>query len=238
MMNLNEKIIVVVGGATGIGRASAALCRERGATVIIADQAVPADWEAELYGKVDVTDESSVAELFEHIGRSYNRVDALIQTAGILKGGYLKADELALEIFQQVLDVNMTGTFLCSKYALPLLRKSSRGVMILFSSIAATLGSTSLAYGASKGGVNGLAITLMNQLAGEGIRVNVVAPGNIDTSMKRGAMTADPSLEKSTTALENRIAAANLGTAEGVAKILAWLVSDDADYVRGVITTR
>jgi len=238
MMNLSEKIIVVVGGASGIGRASAALCRERGATVIIADQAVPAEWEAELYCKVDVTDEGSVAELFKHIEQAYDRLDALIHTASILKGGYLKADGLSLETFRQVLDVNMIGTFLCSKYGLVPLRKSSRGVMILLSSLAATMVSTSLAYGASKGGVSALAVTLMNQLAGEGIRVNVVAPGSIDTPMKRGAITADPSVEKSTIALEDRIAAANLGTPEGVAKILAWLVSDDADYVRGVITTR
>jgi 3-oxoacyl-[acyl-carrier protein] reductase len=109
-------------------------------------------------------------------------------------------------------------------------------VIILVSSGAAVGGSSSVAYGASKGGVNSLGITLAAKLAPENIRVNVVMPGNIDTGMKRSVIAAEA--EKSGKSLEDAVAASKLGVPEGVAQVLAWLVSDDADYVRGMITTR
>ena len=234
-MNLNNKIILIVGGGTGIGLASAELCLARGAKTMIADVHLPENWGGDSC-QVDVTDEVSVKKMFELVQQKYGRLDALIQTAGILKGAFVPLDDLDAATFRQVLDVNVTGSFLCAKHAAPLLRKSQQGVIILFSSGAATGGSSSLAYGTSKAGVNGFFITLANRLATENIRVNVVSPGNIDTGMKRSVIAKDA--EQRGIAMDAAMQGLNLGDPDGVAKIVAFLVSDDADYVRGIISTR
>ena len=239
--NLTGKIILVVGGAAGIGRAAAQLCAERGAQVIIADfnssgaeaAAIGAD-----FLPVNVTDEASVQGLFASIDKTYGRLDVLLHTAGILKGAYVPLDEFSLETFRAVLDVNTVGSFLCAKTAAPLLRKAEKGVIVLVSSGAATGGSSSFAYGTSKGGVNSLGIVLANSLAADHIRVNVVAPGNIDTAMKRSVIEADLTRQGKAEELPQAVLTAGLGNPAGVARILAWLASDDADYVRGLIVTR
>jgi NAD(P)-dependent dehydrogenase (short-subunit alcohol dehydrogenase family) len=234
-MNLHEKIILIIGGGAGIGWASAKLCQERGARVIIADLRLPDDWQGDAF-LVNVTNETSVKELFHKIAEKYGRLDALVQTAGILKGAFVPLEEFDVEIFRQVLDVNITGSFLCTKHAVTLLRNSKSGVIVLFSSGAATGGSSSLAYGTSKAGVNGYFITLANRLLAENIRVNVISPGNIDTDMKRSVIAADAKIKG--ISMDSAVASQNLGDPEGVARIVAFLVSDDADYVRGIISTR
>ena len=239
--DLSGKIILVVGGGAGIGKATAELCAARGAMVVVADidEAAARQVAAEVQGvavQVDVTAEASVMALFAQIAMRFDRLDALIQSAGVLKGAYVPVDEFPFETWRTVLDVNLTGSYLCAKHAVPLLRQAEHGVIVLVSSGAAVDGSSSLAYGASKGGVNGLGITLANKLASDNIRVNVVMPGNIDTAMKRSVIATDAEQRKAP--LESAVAAANLGLPDGVAKVLAWLVSDDADYVRGMISTR
>lgn len=240
-MRLDGKVILIVGGALGIGRAAVQLCAERGAKVIIAD-INPADGAAaaaESGGEfipVDVTDENSVKSLMERINQTHGRLDVFITTAGILRGAFTPIDELSVETFRNVLDVNVTGSFLCTKHAVPLLRKSVRGVIILTSSGASTGGSSSYAYGSSKGGVSSLAVTLTNYLQKDNIRVNVLSPGGIDTAMKRSVIAIDA--KKRGVEMEKAVADSNLGTPEGVGSILAWLASDEADYVRGTISTR
>ena len=239
---LSGKIILVVGGAAGIGRAAAQLCAERGAQVIIADfdsmGAEAASAIGAAFLPVNVTDEASVQGLFASIDKTYGRLDVLLHTAGILKGAYVPLDEFSLETFRAVLDVNTVGSFLCAKTAAPLLRKAEKGVIVLVSSGAATGGSSSFAYGTSKGGVNSLGIVLANSLAADHIRVNVVAPGNIDTAMKRSVIEADLNRQGKADELPQAVLTAGLGNPAGVARILAWLASDDADYVRGLIVTR
>jgi NAD(P)-dependent dehydrogenase (short-subunit alcohol dehydrogenase family) len=111
-------------------------------------------------------------------------------------------------------------------------------VIVLVSSGAATHGSSSFAYGTSKGGVNSLAVVLANALAPKNIRVNVVSPGNIDTGMKRSVIAAERERAGRKADIEGAVANAGLGSPSGVARVLAWLASDDADYVRGSVTTR
>jgi NAD(P)-dependent dehydrogenase (short-subunit alcohol dehydrogenase family) len=111
-------------------------------------------------------------------------------------------------------------------------------VIVLVSSGAATHGSSSFAYGTSKGGVNSLAVVLANALASKDIRVNVVSPGNIDTGMKRSVIAAEVERSGRHAELERAVADAGLGSPLGVARVLAWLACDDADYVRGIVTTR
>jgi NAD(P)-dependent dehydrogenase (short-subunit alcohol dehydrogenase family) len=240
-MSLTGRVVAVVGGAAGIGRATAELCVQRGAHVIVADvdgaqgKAVAGAIGAD-FAPVDVTDEAAVQACFDGIGRALGRLDALIQTAGVLEGAYVPIEELGRDIFRRVWEVNVTGSFLCAKYAVPLMKRAGRGVIVLLSSGAATGGSSSYAYGSSKGGVSALGVTLARKLASDNIRVNVVAPGNISTRMKLGVIEEDG--RRRGIPAERLVEEAALGQPEGVARVLAWLASDDADYVRGTITTR
>lgn len=238
---LQDKIVLITGAAAGIGSATAGLCRERGATVIIADLDATAgvraagEVEAE-FMYVDVTSEDSVRGLCASIEERYGRLDVLIQAAGVLLGAYTSLADFELATWQKVLDVNLTGTFLIAKHTAPLIKSAAGGVMILVSSGAAVGGSSSFAYGSSKGGVNSLALTLRKNLEPEGIRVNVVMPGDIDTGMKRSVINAEA--KKRGIESSSLLAQSDLGDPIGVARVLAWLASDEADYVRGVMTTR
>lgn len=237
-MNLENKTVLVVGGAMGIGQATAELCAERGAHVIVADfnvadgNRVASKIGGEYY-PINVADEASVKAAFAQIAQRHASLDALVQTAGVMKGSFVPIDELTADTFRQTIEVNLVGSFLCAKHAVPLLRKGNKSVIVLLSSGAAVSGSSSYAYGASKGGVSSLGITLANKLAAEGIRVNTVLPGNIDTAMKRTVIQAEA--ERIGPSDQANL---NLGEPIGVARLLAFLVSDDADYVRGDIRTR
>jgi NAD(P)-dependent dehydrogenase (short-subunit alcohol dehydrogenase family) len=240
-MELQDKIILVVGGANGIGKATAELCAQRGAQVIIADlnETAGAQTAAALkaqFIRVDVTDEQNVKQLFDQIAGRYGRLDVLIHAAGLLKGALTAIEDLTLETWKQVMDINVTGSFLCARAATPLLKKSRRGVLILVSSGAAQSGSSSYAYGASKGGVTSMGITLAGKLAPDNIRVNVLHPGNIRTAMKLSVIEVDA--QKRGVAMDKLVSESNLGEPEGMAKVLAWLASDEADYIRGNIFTR
>jgi len=238
---LQDKIILITGGAAGIGRATAALCAERGATVIIADRDKTAgvraagEIDAE-FRYVDVTSEDSVQGLCASIEERYGHLNVLIQAAGVLLGAYTSLSDFELTTWQKVLDVNLTGTFLCAKHTAPLMQMAGGGVMVLVSSGAAVGGSSSFAYGSSKGGVNSLALSLQRNLETDNIRVNVVMPGNIDTAMKRSVINADA--KKRGLESNSLLAQSDLGDPIGAARVLAWLAGDEADYVRGVMTTR
>lgn len=243
MSDLHGKLILIVGGAAGIGAATARLCAERGATVMIADldQTAGEEVAARCGGAflpVNVSDETSVKGLFASLDARWGKLHVLLHTAGVLKGAYVPLDEFSLDTWRSVLEINTTGSFLCAKYAVPLIKKAGGGVIVLTSSGAAVGGSSSFAYGTSKGGVSSLGIVLANALAPENIRVNVLSPGNIDTGMKRSVIAADVERHKRPIDLETAVAESNLGRPEGVAQVLAWLASDQADYVRGVIQTR
>ena len=242
-MTFNGRNILVVGGATGIGRATAMLCAERGAKVIIADSnvidgnATARDSDG-LFIKLDVTNEVNVKEMCESIGRSHIRLDGLVQAAGILRGAYEPIENFSLNLFRQVLEVNTVGSFLCAKYATPLLKRGYMPVIVLVSSGAAYGASSSYAYGASKGGVSAFGITMEAKLAPEGIRVNVVCPGAIKTSMKLSVIAEDARRKGQDPEAAINSASLSLGDPIGVAKLLAFLLSEEADYVRGSITTR
>ncbi len=244
-MNLQHKTILIVGGAVGIGQATARLCAERGATVIIADfnttdGTATAKAINGSFIQTDVTDEASVMAMCTQIEQSHGKLDVLIQTAGILKGAYVPLEEFDLATLRQVIDVNTIGSFLCAKYAKPLLLRGQLPVMLLISSPAAYGVSSSYAYAMSKGGVSALGTTMAGKLAPEGIRVNVVFPGGVNTAMKRSVIEAD-AIRKGQdpqAALAKEDQAGGLIDPAGVGKVLAFLASDDAEYVRGSVSTR
>ncbi len=248
-MRLQGKVAVVTGGARGIGGATAQELAREGAKVVIGD-VLAAEGEATAgairkaggearFVRTDVTSESHCKALMAAAVDAYAHLDVLVCCAGVLRGAYLQPDELDAETFMGVLDINVKGTFLAVRSAVPWLRQAGRGVVLLLASGAGVRGpSSSLAYGTSKGGVHGLAMTLEPQLAAAGIRVNDVCPGGIATRMKLdnvadGARHAGRSVEQALADAE-----VTLGDPVGVARILAFLASDDADFVRGTIHTR
>ncbi|MBX3051992.1 MAG: SDR family oxidoreductase [Caldilineaceae bacterium] len=245
--NVRGKKILITGAAQGIGEAAARLCAARGATVLLVDvkadkgEAVAASiresgGDATFYA-VDIRDDEAVQALFAQVGETHGYLDVIICAAGVLLGAFLQPEEFPVDTFDFVMEVNVRGTFLCTKYATPLIAKSERGVMILIASGAGVLGgSSSIAYGTSKGAVHGMSMVLAGHLASRNIRVNAVCPGGIATEMKLDNVR--DAANKQGRPYEDVLANANLGDPAGVAKLLAYLASDDGDYVRRTLFTR
>jgi NAD(P)-dependent dehydrogenase (short-subunit alcohol dehydrogenase family) len=184
-----------------------------------------------------VTREEDCARLMGMAVQHYGRLDALVCCAGILRGSYAPVEELDEATFRTVIDVNLVGTYLCVRRAVPYLKRTGNGVVLLIASGAGVRGpSSSFAYGASKGGVHGLAMTLEPRLAALGIRVHDICPAVIDTEMMRGAVAAGA--RAAGRSEEEALAGTSFGDPRGVARVLAFLASPDADYVRGTVFTR
>lgn len=246
-MPLTGRAAFITGGAAGIGRATALRFAAAGASVALFDlsDAEGAATAAEirngggqaLYCPGSVSDPSALEHAVERTIVAFGGLHVLVTSAGILQGAFQQVEELDLETFDRVMDVNLRGTFIACRYAVPAIEASGGGVVLCIASGGGVQGpSSSLVYGASKAAVHGFCRTLEKQLASRGIRVNVVCPGTIDTALKRQnvADAAHFHGEDPATALES----AALGAPDGVAKVLTFLASPDADYVRGTIFTR
>jgi NAD(P)-dependent dehydrogenase (short-subunit alcohol dehydrogenase family) len=245
-MRLDGKVVLITGAASGIGRATAQVCAEEGARLVLAD--LPSAGLSEIASlggsdrpalvvPTDVTRQADCQAVVAAGVERWGRIDALINCAGILQGAFLPVDELDEETFQRVIGVNLTGSFLMSKAVAGKMKQTGGGVIVLIASGAGVRGgSSSVAYGSSKGGVHGLAMVLEPQLAPQGIRVNDVCPGSLDTPLKRQNVV-DGALARGEDP-QQALAQAGLADPRGVATILAFLASDDASYVRGSIFTR
>ena len=248
-MRLMNRVVLITGGGRGIGAATAKVAAAEGGRVVIADMleaegeataaAIRAGGGRALFVRTDVTAEADCARLAQAAAEAFGGIDALVCCAGILQGAMQEAEALEPAVFDRVLQVNLKGAFLTVRAALPHLRKAARAAVILLASEAGVkIPSSSLAYGASKGGVHGLAMTLEAQLAPHGIRVNDVCPSSIATPMRienlvdrAKAAGQDPEEARARAIRE-------AGDPLGVAKILAFLASPDAEYLRGTIFTR
>ena len=246
-MRLAGRTAFITGGASGIGYCTAVRFAREGASVAIADtnanaglavvEEIAAQNGKALFYNCDVTDESQVREAIEATREDFGGLHVLVTSAGILQGAFQPIEHVDVETFERVLNVNVLGTFLACKHAVPVIEASGGGVVLCISSGAGVRGpSSSLAYGSSKSGVQGFAVTLEQQLAPRGIRVNLVCPGSLDTPMKRQNIRdlavhagRDPDRELSAT---------HLGDPDGVAKVLTFLASSEADYIIGQVHTR
>jgi len=248
-LDLTGRVVLITGGANGIGEASARLCAERGASVVIADMNQGAGEQTAAYmreqgGQVDfvqtdVRSAEQVSALIEFVRQKHGRLDKLVCAAGVMRGPYQQPEELSLDDFEMTMDVNVKGAFLCAKYATPLLAASDSAVVVIVASGAGVIApSSSLAYGASKGGANGFSMTLANHLSSRKIRVNTLCPGNIVTQLKLSIDIAGA--ERAGTSVEEALQKAheNYGLPEGVARVIGFMLSDEADYLRGALFTR
>ena len=247
MGRLDGKRILVTGAATGIGRATAIRVASDGARVAafdIEDGSASATLAAieeaggdARYWHVDVTDEAGVnAAVDEAADWMGGGIDALLHLAGILKGAGLDITKVDDAIWDPVIDVNVKGSYLMSKHVARYMKEQRSGVIVLTSSGSGVLGgSSSYAYGASKGGTHGLAMTLDGHLSKFGIRVHDMLPGELDTPLKVAA--TEEVLRNTGDRAGYERTMANLASPDGVAAVIAFLASDDADYVRGSIRT-
>ena len=239
-VDLKDKRIIVTGAATGIGRATALLvgaCGARVAAFDVNDAAGiatvnhinEAAGDAR-YWHIDVMDDAQVDGGVSAAAQWLGGIDVLLHFAGVLQGANVELDEFPEDTWDRVLGINLKGSFLVSKHVAGVMKKQKNGVIILTASGAGvTGGSSSYAYGSSKGGVQGY-------LGKYGIRVNDVAPGNVDTPLKVAQVKHTYSLTGDKAAFDQQMA--SLVSPDGVAKVYAWLASDDADYVRGTVFTK
>jgi len=239
--------LIVTGGSRGIGAAVCRLAAAQGYAVIVnfvADEraaGVLVD-EIRCHGgraaavRADVARESDVVSLFEQADRLFGPLRALVNNAGIT-GGFSRVDSVTAGMLERLWAVNITGTILCAREAV---RRMSRehggrgGAIVNVSSRAADLGSPGewVHYAASKGAVNTFTIGLAAEVAGEGIRVNAVSPGLIETDIHAAAGDAGRLARYAV-----RIPMGRVGTAGEVAEAVMWLLSPAASYVAGAIVT-
>ena len=230
---LKNKIAVVTGGGRGIGKAIVHQYYEEDATVIIAEFDENSGREtAESVGgyfvKTDISDEESVTSLFEYVKTKFSRLDILVNNAGILQDSTLK--KLKPDQFDEVIDVNLRGTYLCGKAAADLMIEQGSGVILNASSVVAhngNFGQTN--YVASKAGVIGMTKVWARELGKDGIRVNAIAPGFIRTDM-----TAEMP-EKIIRIMSDKVPLKRWGEPEDVANAYVFLASDKANYITGIV---
>ena len=193
-MNLQGRRVLVTGAASGIGRATVdrlAAGQARVAGFDVSSPAEPPDPALARYWQVDVSDETSVQSAMpEAVDWLGGQIDVLVHVAGIMRAQQVPVDEVPVETWDEVLGVNLRGTFLMVKHTIPRFPPGS-GALVLVSSVAGVFfASGSFPYGASKGGMHGLAMTLEARLAGTGIRVNEVCPGSVNTPLLARSLEA------------------------------------------------
>jgi 3-oxoacyl-[acyl-carrier protein] reductase len=230
---LENKIAVITGGGRGIGKATAQLFTHEGATVVIAEfDEVSGQSTANELGahfiKTDISNEQSVDALFNFVTSKFRQLDILVNNAGILADTTLK--KLDPDSFDAVLNTNLRGVYLCGRAAAGIMIEQGSGVILNASSVVAhngNFGQTN--YVASKAGVVGITKVWARELGKDGIRVNAVAPGFIQTDMTAGMP------EKIVDMMGEKVPLKRWGQPKDVANAYTFLASDEASYITGAV---
>jgi len=228
---LDGKKAIVTGGAGGIGTAICQRFVAEGAEVISLDiaQALPEDWSAY---QVDITCPDDLQGIFDKIGNRWDWVDVVVNAAGIEIEKTI--EETSLEEWNRIFAINVTGTFLVSKLSLPFLRKSGKGNIINFGSYDGFIADPKLAaYCATKGAVHALTKAMACDHGPEGIRVNAICPGFVETPMLESFVGESGSIEELKRDIEKIHPTHTMGQPEDIAGLVLWLASDEARYASG-----
>lgn len=233
MRLLENKIAIITGAGRGIGKATAHQYSKEGATVIIAefDEQSGQETANSIGGhffKADISSQNSVASLFKYVKKKFNRLNILVNNAGILNDSTLK--KMESDQFDSVMNVNLRGTYLCGKAAANIMIEQKSGVILNAASVVAhngNFGQTN--YVASKTGVIGMTKVWARELGKDGIRVNAIAPGFIQTDM-----TANMP-EKIIRMMGDKVPLRRWGKPEEVANAYTFLASNNASYITGTV---
>lgn len=234
----DRKVAIITGGGQGIGRAIVLDLAEIGVDVVAADinleAAEAAAAEAAAAGisalatEVNVADADSVEAMVAKTMEKYGRIDFLVNNAGITRDALMM--RMGDDAWKAVIDINLTGTYLCSKAVIRTMMKQRSGRIVNISSVVGAMGNAGQTnYAASKAGVIGMTKSLAREVAARGINVNAVAPGFIQTAM------TDTLPEKARDELVSLIPNGRLGLPEDVSAAVKFLLSEDASYITGQV---
>lgn len=238
-MRLQNKVAFISGGARGMGAAEAKLFAQEGAKVVIGDVLNDEGRKTEseinemggecLFVRLDVTSEDSWADAIATTVSRFGKLDVLVNNAGVVARGTV--EDTTIDDYDRIMDINAKGVFLGTKAAIPELRKAGGGSIVNIASISGNVGQSDVqaVYNASKGAVRIFTKSAAIQYAGEGIRVNSVHPGDIDTPMAQVRLN-DPQLQREA---EARSPLGRTGRPEEVAYGVLYLASDEASFVTG-----
>ncbi len=235
MKRLEDRVAIVTGGGSGIGKATVERFVSEGAKVVIADLDIAtATKVADEYGQVaietNVADEASVNSMVEQVMARFGRIDIAFNNAGISPPDDDSILETSVDAWQRVQDVNLKSVYLCCKAVLPHMLKAGKGSIINTASFVATLGAATsqISYTASKGGVLAMTRELGVQFARSGVRVNAISPGPVSTPLLVELFAKDP--ERAARRLVH-IPMGRFGQAHEIAAAVAFLASDDASFM-------
>ncbi|MEO3858904.1 3-oxoacyl-ACP reductase [Acrocarpospora sp. B8E8] len=237
MQRLQDRVAVITGGAGGIGLATAKRFAAEGAKLVLVDldENVGDQVAAEVGGifvRADVTSEDDVIRMFQVAYDTYGSVDIAFNNAGISPTDDDSILTTGIDVWRKVQEVNLTSVYLCCKHVLPYMQRQGKGSIINTASFVAVMGSATsqVSYTASKGGVLAMSRELGVQFAREGIRVNALCPGPVDTPLLRELFAKDP--ERAQRRLVH-VPMGRFARAEEIAAAVAFLASDDASFITG-----
>ena len=227
-MRLEGKVCVITGAAGGIGSATASAFEREGARVVGVD--LREHEVGELSLTADLTDEQSVAALYERTKQELGQIDVLFNNAGISPTDDASVIDTSLEAWERVQAANLRSVFLCCKHGIPHLLRAGGGSVINTASFVAVMGAATsqISYTASKGGVLALSRELGVEFARQGVRVNALCPGPVDTPLLRELYAKDP--EQASRRLVH-VPMGRFARAEEIAQAVLFLASDDSSYV-------
>lgn len=239
MKRFENKIVLVTGAGRGIGASIAKRFASEGAEVIVnysgndeaaqktVDEITATGGQAQKY-KCSVNDSESVKVMIDEIIKKFGRIDILVNNAGITKDGFML--RMTDEDFDRVIDVNLKGTFNCTKYVSKYMLKQKSGKIINISSVVGLSGNAGqVNYSASKAGIIGITKSAAKELSSRGITVNAVAPGYVDTDMTK--VLSDNIRNE----ILKNIPLQRMGNVEDISNCVAFLASEDASYITGQV---
>jgi NAD(P)-dependent dehydrogenase (short-subunit alcohol dehydrogenase family) len=243
MGRVDNKVAIVTGGALGIGKACCEVLAREGAKVAVTDildkegkkleEEIKGAGGVAEYWHLDVANEKEVEKVFSEVGKAFGKIDVLVNNAGIA-GVSKPTHEITAEEWDRVISVNVKGVFLCTKYAIPYMRKAGGGSIINMSSIYGIISATDVPpYHASKGAVRLMAKTDALLYAKDKIRVNSVHPGFIWTPMVEGYLKSIGDVDEGRKALDGLHPIGHVGEPEDIAYGVLYLASEESKFVTG-----